>query len=105
MGSSMRVFAARPVVAPYQVVNCQRFNRRESNRYSTGWLIFTFLKSECFGFNKKFISLVLNTLGTARAMDFPARTHWSPICIVGYVGGSAFQWGGKLLTGKYSVSL
>src|SRR5215471_11854212 len=60
----------------------QRFNRRESNRYSTGWLILIFLKSGCLGFNKKFISLALSTLGTARATDFPARTHSSPICIV-----------------------
>jgi hypothetical protein len=48
------------------------FKRRESNRNSTGWLILIFLKSGCLGFNKKFISLVLNTLGTARATDFPA---------------------------------
>ena len=68
----------RPSVPP----NRQRFNRRESNRYSTGWLILIFLKSGCLGFNKKFISLALSTLGTARATDFPARTHSSPICIV-----------------------
>src|SRR5262249_34357073 len=57
-----------------------------------------------FGFNKKFISLVLSTVGTARATDFPPRTQASPICIVWYVGGSAFQYGGRLLMGKYSVS-
>src|SRR4029077_7675189 len=60
----------------------QRFNRRESNRYSTGWLILISLKSGCLGFNKKFISLALSILGTARATDFPARIHSSPICIV-----------------------
>jgi len=66
------------------------FNSRESNRYSTARLILIFLKSRCFGFNKKFTSLALRTLGTARATDFPARTHSSPICIVRKSGGSAF---------------
>src|SRR5215831_8121673 len=59
-----------------------RFNRRESNRYSTGSLILIFLKSGCLGFNKKFTSLALSTLGSARATDFPARAHSSPICMV-----------------------
>ena len=64
------------------LMNRHRFKRRESNRYSTGLLILIFLKSGCLGFNKKFISLALSTLGTARATDFPARTHSSPICIL-----------------------
>src|SRR5262249_31010107 len=82
-----------------------RCNRRASNRNSIGSLILILLKSGCFGFNKKFISLALSTLGSARATCFPARTQSSPICIVSKVGGSAFQCGGRLLTGKCSVSL
>src|SRR5689334_20585003 len=82
----------------------QRFSRRESNRHSTGGLILIFLKSTCFGFNKKFISLLLRTLGTARATDFPACTQSSPICMVWKIGGSAFQCGGRFFTGKCSVS-
>ena len=77
-------------LSPYQ-----RFNRRGSKRYSIGSPILILLKSVCLGFNKKFISLVLSALGTARATDFPWRTHSSPICIVSKVGGSAFQCGGR----------
>src|SRR6266481_4374282 len=83
----------------------QRFSRRGSKRYSIGWLILIFLKSECLGFNRKFISLVLSTLGTASATDIPRRTQSSPIRMVSNVGGSAFQCGGRFLSGKYSVSL
>jgi membrane protease YdiL (CAAX protease family) len=87
-------------LSPYQ-----RFNRRGSKRYSIGSPILILLKSVCLGFSKKFISLVLSALGTARATDFPWRTHSSPICIVSKIGGSAFQCGGRFLTRKYSVSL
>src|SRR5215217_3601397 len=83
----------------------QRFNKRESKRYSAAWLILIFLKSECLGFNRKFISLVLSTLGTASATDIPRRTQSSPICMLWNVGGSAFQCGRRFLSGKYSVSL
>src|SRR5262249_6671801 len=83
----------------------QRFTRRESNRYLIGWLILDFLKSGCLGFNKKFTSLALRTLGTARATNFPARTHSSPICIVWESGGSAFQCNGRFLAGKREVRL
>ena len=74
--------ADRIVCVTSCLLNRHRFKRRESNRYSTGLLILIFLKSGCLGFNKKFISLALSTLGTARATDFPARTHSSPICIL-----------------------
>src|SRR3954463_13338823 len=93
-------FSARPTKYHYQ-----RFKRRESNRYSTGCLILIVLKSGCLGFNKKLISLALSTLGTARATDFPARTHSSPICTVWKSGGSTFQFAGTFLMGKRSVNL
>src|SRR6266536_490682 len=101
-GSFRFVLFPRPAagLSPYQ-----RFNRRGSKRYSIGSPILILLKSVCLGFNKNFISLVLSALGTARATDFPCRTHSSPICIVSNVGGSAFQCGGRFLTRKYSVSL
>src|SRR6266480_200718 len=101
-GSFRFVLFPRPAagLSPYQ-----RFNRRGSKRYSIGSLILILLKSVCLGFNKKFFSLVLSALGTARATDFPWRTQSSPICIVSKVGGSAFQCGGRFLTRKYSVSL
>src|SRR5262249_51359460 len=79
----------------------QRLSRRGSKRYLICSLILIFLKSGCLGFNKKFISLVLSTLGTARATDFPARTHSSPLCLVSKVGRSAYQCDGSFWSENY----